>query len=269
MKKIYIIISSSVKHLGLFDDITGCENAVVVPAITLKPVTSIFQRLYRKINFSCNFNKFKWFCYNDILYKDDIGSVLILDTAMVEMDLNFLFQLRKKNVLVNLFFINSKHKLPNRTNYTDTYFVGSIKGGRGQLINDVYKYLSSNGVRCRFDVRSKNVDYLTDGMNHIQGKWIPYTDVLQAIADTDCIIEIMQENQSGATLRYFEAIVYNKKLLSNNPHIVEFPFYDKRWMRTFKRVEEIDLEWLNNKVDVNYFYNNEFSPINLIQSIKQ
>ena len=152
--------------------------------------------------------------------------------------------------------------------HSDVFFVGGLKGGRTEIIYNIYTWLTSRGVKCDFflmPIDNKNINHLP-GVRYSQ-KWFPYEEILQHIQQSECIIEIMQKGQSGATLRYFEAVSMNKKLLTNNPYIVDFPFYDSRWMRIFKTIDDIDLEWLNNAESVNYNYTGDFSPKHLVDFI--
>lgn len=66
---------------------------------------------------------------------------------------------------------------------------------------------------------------------------------------------------------FFEAVVYNKKLLINNENIIEFPFYNSRFMRVFKKVEDIDWKWVKSKEKVDYHYDGSFSPLKFIEEI--
>ena len=70
------------------------------------------------------------------------------------------------------------------------------------------------------------------------------------------------------SLRYFEAIVYNKKLLTNNPEVVELPYYDERYMRVFESIEDIDVDWVKAIEKIDYKYKGEFSPLGIIEYIK-
>ncbi len=144
----------------------------------------------------------------------------------------------------------------------DAYFVGGIKGNREKEINSIYRAIAAYGGKCDFNVMVyKNQSYeKIEGIHYILGNWTPYEEILKNVANCNTIIEILQEGQSGASLRYFEAVCYNKKLLTNNPNIVNFPFYDKRYMRIFRDAKEIDPEWVCQRVSIDYHYGNEFSP---------
>ena len=67
---------------------------------------------------------------------------------------------------------------------------------------------------------------------------------------------------------HFEAVCMNKKLLTNNPYIVSFPFYNPKWMRIFSSLEDIDIEWIRNREKIDYGYNGEFSPVHLIDYLQ-
>ena len=45
-------------------------------------------------------------------------------------------------------------------------------------------------------------------------------------------------------------------------------FYNDKYMKIFKNIEDIDTEWVKSKEKVDYKYNNEFSPINIIKEIE-
>lgn len=69
------------------------------------------------------------------------------------------------------------------------------------------------------------------------------------------------------TLRAYEAVAYNRKLLSNNKTILSFEYYDPRFMRYFEQVKDIDWDWVKEDANVDYDYKGEFSPVLLIDDI--
>lgn len=97
---------------------------------------------------------------------------------------------------------------------------------------------------------------------------MPYKEVLEKTLKANCILEIVRPGQVGFTLRVFEAVVYNKKLLTNNVSITKFQFYNPKYMKVFEKVENIDWEWVKSKDDVDYHYDGSFSPLRFIEEIK-
>ena len=163
----------------------------------------------------------------------------------------------------------SSHKIMEDVKVTnDAYFVGGLKGEREKSICDTFNHLISKGAKCLFDLKLFNNEkpFHLPGAN-INLRWRPYEEILEKVQESNCIIEICQKGQNGATLRYFEAVTMNKKLLSNNANIVSFPFYNPKWMKVFSSIKDIDVEWVKTREPINYNYKGEFSPIHFIDYI--
>lgn len=60
---------------------------------------------------------------------------------------------------------------------------------------------------------------------HNPAEAIPYEEIVQNILRSKCIVDYVQHNQAGMTLRPLEAMFYKKKLLTNNRSIRQFDFY--------------------------------------------
>lgn len=91
---------------------------------------------------------------------------------------------------------------------------------------------------------------------------LPYDENVKRGIESNCILEIVRKDFIGFTQRYFEAIVFNKKLLSNNPAIKEMPYYNPDYMQYFEKVNDIDWEWVKEVDEVDYQYKGEFDPQN-------
>ena len=152
---------------------------------------------------------------------------------------------------------------------SDIYYIGFEKGHREGKIADIYEYLKQNDVDACFKVIHKKGDEFVKGSSlaYTQNK-IPYPQVISEIQSTNCILEMLQENQESQSLRYFESIVFNKKLLSNNKHLSELPYYNEKYMKYFDKIEDIDPNWVKEKTNIDYGYKGEFSPIYLIDFIQ-
>lgn len=94
---------------------------------------------------------------------------------------------------------------------------------------------------------------------------LSYAEVVELVRQHDVIVEIMNGNQAGNTLRLKEAVCYNKCLLTNNPFIKDSPYYHPDFMQIFNKVDDIDLSRFSMNVD--YEYNGEFSPRKLMERI--
>ena len=153
-------------------------------------------------------------------------------------------------------------------NKIDLYFCGVDKD-RFAIIDAISKIKTLNFAMDLIQT-DKNITYEDDRVSiHTVDEILPYETVLGKTLLANCILEIVRPGQIGFTLRAFEAVVYNKKLLTNNEYIKEFKFYNSAYMKIFKSVEDIDWNWVKEKSTVNYYYNGEFSPIRFIEEIKR
>ena len=151
---------------------------------------------------------------------------------------------------------------------SDLYYVGKAKD-RLNTILDVYKLFTSCGYRCDFhitDVNDKSQMIYPDKISY--NKPISYVENLERIKATNCMLEIMQGGGSGYTLRYCEAIMYDKKIITNNKEILKADFYDDKLIQYFSQPSDIDITFPKSG---QYAYNIKFkenlSPINLLKFI--
>lgn len=102
----------------------------------------------------------------------------------------------------------------------DFYFVGKPKG-RIELLNTLRSFLISHGFRVHFIVVKSSKDYISQ------------MDNIKFSAESKCIVDIISSDQTGFTLRPFDALFLHKKLLTNNIRIVKTDFYDKNNIYVF------------------------------------
>lgn len=161
-------------------------------------------------------------------------------------------------------FVNIK---PNK----DLYFVG-VGTDRFEILNDISQKAIVNKCRASIEVLNTSGNILMLSQSNevlsITNEIRQYREVLKKTLEAQCILEVVRPNQSGLTLRAYEAVAYNRKLLTNNPSIFSFPFYDPRYMHYFEKAEDIDWEWVKKECKVNYGYKDEFSPVHLLEDVK-
>lgn len=142
----------------------------------------------------------------------------------------------------------------------DVYFVGYAKD-RLDEIHNTFLHLYKNNIKCKFIIcGTKESDRLNyNGL--IYSDPISYKDNLYNVVNSKCILDIIQKNSTGATLRVKESIAYKRKLLSSNRNLKERYFYNSETMSCFDKVEDIDIAFI--KSDINYSsykVDNDFGP---------
>lgn len=147
------------------------------------------------------------------------------------------------------------------------YFSGADKK-RVNLLVDIKKRLDPLGIAYNFHiVPSLSSDRSRTDIQYSASK--PYEEIVNDVLETNCVLEILAVFNTSATLRYKEAVIYNKKLLTTNPEITRLPYYDARWMRYFEKAEDIDLEWLRTVEPADYGYKGDFSALHFLDTVEK
>lgn len=130
-----------------------------------------------------------------------------------------------------------KHETKDNIIDTDIYFCGNDKG-RMKEIAYVKKLCSDTGLSTKFIIPQSKNDYIT------------YKEYLDNLCKARCVLDITQMNQSGLTLRPIEALLNDKKLITNNKNIKNYDFYNPH-----------NIFILNEDNDLKTFMQTEFEPI--------
>lgn len=105
-----------------------------------------------------------------------------------------------------------------------------------------------------------NISYLFKGYDgrpfknrYIQHTFlVPYKRMLEEMAQCEVVLDIQKKGQSGLTFRPFEALGLNKKLITTNPNIKEYDFYNAN------NISIIDIS--DPKLDIRIF-SNQYQPV--------
>lgn len=139
--------------------------------------------------------------------------------------------------------------------------------GRLQILQETFRKITSEVQGCKFyiaGVKEESQEVIPDVQYNVT---MSYSEELQMAYNTDCIVEVVKDGQTGVSLRTCEAIAFNKKLLTNNRYLRNMPFYDERYMQIFSNPENIDINFLKEKVSVNYDDVNFFSPTKILDRL--
>lgn len=180
--------------------------------------------------------------------------------------LEYNFEYMGQSLYSKLYNIVPSHQI------SDIYFVGQNKAGRNKNILNMYAKFQQMHVVTNFNLIDSKTNiqhskFINQPGINLYHKNIPYEKVISGVLSSNCILEVVAAGQKAQTARYYEAVCYNKKLLTNNMGVFELPFYDSRYMRYFETTEDIDFDWVKKKEKIDYYYNNEFSPVYLLTQI--
>ena len=110
--------------------------------------------------------------------------------------------------------------------FSDVYFLGKAKNRLHEILN-VYDQLEAKGLRCRFFITglSKDISLNKKGIKIIES--MTYKENLIYVRNSKCLLEIMQHGAVGITPRTWEAIMYNKHLITNNSFLKGTNYYNQ------------------------------------------
>lgn len=163
----------------------------------------------------------------------------------------------------------SKIDVPISNNYpeSDVFFAGKAKDRLSRLMR-AYDIFTQAGLKCKYYLTGVPQAERKDlpGIEYAD-KFMSYTEMLYHTVNTRCVLEINQEKAVGYTSRFLEAVMFNKRLITDNKDVMKSKFYTPENILYINKIEDINPSFITNEDVVNYNYNNEFSPIHLIEKI--
>ena len=149
--------------------------------------------------------------------------------------------------------------------WSDVVFIGRAKGRLNKIIR-AYDILTDAGLKCFFYiVGAKEKQKYKDII--FAKKMMSYDEMLAQTINSKCILELSQEGEYGFTSRSQEAIMYNKKLITDSLIVKDQRFYPSENILFINNVEDIRPEFIKKEKMVDYGYSNDYSPIRLLEQI--
>lgn len=152
---------------------------------------------------------------------------------------------------------------------SDLCFIGAAKD-RLKQIQKIGKIITDHAgivdfyllnVPLEFQIEIPGVIYGTATMDRLE--------CLSRELSSNCILEVLKGDAHANTLRFWEAVIYNKKFITNWTGVKESQYYNESYMKYYERPEDIDIRFITRKENVDYHYNNDLSPLRLLESIEK
>lgn len=273
--------------MGMLDFLTYEENnlykSIQSAATNYKNIVVIFNNssLFYNKYFPYTLKKYKRKFKNlkyVLLYTDILSSVVSADAKFLMdkkvFDLVYAIDdndVKKYNLLKTYTPYSKNEDYCNIKPAIDLYFCGGCID-RESICKSIAKKAIENNVTAKIDMLctkefSGKKEY-EQVINYLSRKeFVDYPETLKRELNARCMLDIVRPGQIAHTLRIYEAIVYNRKILTNNKAIFDFKFYNPKYIQYFDNADNIDWDWVKNDIDVDYKYNGEFSPVHFINDI--
>lgn len=139
----------------------------------------------------------------------------------------------------------------NTDKKNQAFYVGRSKDRYPMLIK-VYERLKELNISSEFHIFEVEADKQMYKENIKYNEYISYDECLKKIQQSNCLIDIIQGNSTGLTIKVCEAIYYNKLLITTNKHIKETPFYDEKFILIIDNEKDIKEVFFRNANNVKY-----------------
>ena len=122
----------------------------------------------------------------------------------------------------------------------DLFFLGRDKG-RLPLLVDICRKAAKRGLRCKMILIEvpKSERIVCEGIDY-PDSYITYQDNLKYCASSKCVVEVLQHDATSPTFCTWEAIMLNKKLITNSDSVKESEVYDSQYISVFHDITDFD-----------------------------
>lgn len=148
----------------------------------------------------------------------------------------------------NFFYITETIENPKY----DVFFLGTYDSRFENLISilekinnqgiNVHATLFSYDVNISKEIKHKNISFIH--------KIVPFNEAYTFNQNTKIILDIQHDTQVGLSFRPYEAMGLKKKLITTNPHIKEYDFYNPKNIFIWEKdTREIPNDFLNSEYE--------------------
>lgn len=205
------------------------------------------------------------FVRQDLAYlQDKMDSLAVFDPGVAE---------QYKIGFVPNVYPSDKEYIMSNFEVEDEYdicFIGNDRGRESKL-REIAIYCKKAKLKTAFYMKKSGLPAYTDEETEIHyiEQNMPYEKVLDIVKKSRCVLELIVETNRTCSLRVQEAVIYNKKILTDNLSVNKMPCCeDGKNVSFFEKAEDIDVNFLKDNKKVNYNYHEEYSLENWLKKIE-
>lgn len=132
--------------------------------------------------------------------------------------INFVDQPKSKKVIHDVFYISSFDK---------KRIAQSLKlGQKLNSLNKTFRIIISGKKAWKENLKNKGLNKNSVGKIDFTNHKMCLNEVLDHYQNSTVMVDFMRQNQHGLSFRVFEAMALNKKLITDNPLIKNYDFYN-------------------------------------------
>lgn len=207
--------------------------------------------------------------HRDLLWVCNCINPSLLSNPIFDFEMSIDANEAANNNMVHFNEFESKIDVPRDKNYPlqDLFFAGRAKDRLPKLLK-AYEIFNKQGLSCYYYLTGVKLEDRIElpGIVYAE-KDMSYREMLYQTVNSRCVLEFNYGNAVGFTSRFLEAVMYNKRLITDNLTIIKNKFYNPDYIQCVSNAEDIDPSFVNLDSLVDFQYNDEFSPVHLIEQI--
>lgn len=161
---------------------------------------------------------------------------------------------------------------PKSTSEVDLFYIGQAKDeNRLNILLEIFEKAQDEGLVCEFHIvgveeaKQKYKDKI------VYNKPIGYLEALEGIMKAKCLVDVIQKESTGLTIKTCESVIYDKKLITSNVNVASEPFYSENRILVYEK--NINLK-LKKFIDIPFSSyskdeKDKFSPYVLFNEIEK
>ncbi len=208
-----------------------------------------------------------------VAYLTDINSARDLPLVQMKCVYDKIFIFDKDFAATNdisfypLVYSKKSYEKNDYEELSDLVFIGQAKG-RTKTIIEVYNRMTELGLLCNFWIigAAKGEQQNGDGIHFIDNPMKPQESIMHLI-NAKCVLELMSEGVDALSDRVIKAVVYNKKILTNNHKIKKFEYFNPQKIKVFNSLNDIQRDFFESD-NADYGYSGDYSPIKFLHYIE-
>lgn len=135
-----------------------------------------------------------------------------------------------KNInLGSNFYFENDLKIKSKEN-TDVFYLGAFETNRNKKMMRIYNQLSQYSldikiILCQIPLKPENVREFSNNDIQFVDKIIDYSEGLSYTKSSKIIVDLLVEEHSGLSFRFYEAMKYKNKIITTNTSVVNYKFF--------------------------------------------
>ena len=170
-------------------------------------------------------------------------------------------------LIYSRFDIENYNDLENKS---DVFYIGNAKD-RLDMLHRAFGNLKDFDLKQDFHIVGvpEDKEIFRDEISY--NKPMSYFEVLKHINNTSCLLDVIQSNSEGYTIKVCEAIYYNKLLITTNQNIVNAPFYKSEYIKVIDVNFFVDRTFFDKAESVHYSESDKyyFSSTRFLEKMKK